>query len=330
MQPRQDLRRRLCLLPCRPLPTAAPPLCADANRKAVKRRGQELAYRLRAMSRSKHRGGVHPNLSEQLAAEDGETDGAAEAARRQRRGKRRQARSAALEQLTRAAALPVREASEKPDLRQYWGDLSGLVSAEEAAQAAAEREKVNARSSVADGGSLYDVPAALAYAAARLPACYAALSRALGEVAARRPGWRPSTQLDFGSGPGTAVWAAQHVWREAPLDALAVEPASAMAWLGHEIQQRQRDSWEAAQAAAAAASAPEAAAAAAAAADAQEAAEEEESDSEAPVPPPRLRWMYKLPPQYREIQGRQYDLVTAGYVLGELRGDSERRCAPAC
>ena len=312
----------------------------------MKRRGQELAYRLRAMSRSKHRGGVHPNLSEQLAAEEAAADGAAEAARRQRRGKRRQARSAALEQLRRAAALPVQDASEKPDLGRYWGDLAGLVGAEEAAQAAAEREAVAARSSVADGGSLYDVPAALAYAAARLPACYAALSRALGEVAARRPGWRPASQLDFGAGPGTAVWAAQHVWRQAPLDALAVEPASAMAWLGHEIQQRQRDSWEAAQAAAAAAAAeagerggsgggpaasaaaPAAAAAAAPAAESED--EEEEEEEEAPVPPPRLRWMYKLPPQYRAVQGRRYDLVTAGYVLGELRGDSERRCVPAC
>jgi hypothetical protein len=37
--------------------------------------------------------------------------------------------------------------------------------------------------------------------------------------------------------------------------------------------------------------------------------------------------MHKLPPRYRAAQGRQYDLVTAAYVLGELRSDVERRYA---
>lgn len=325
------------------MPSAPPPLhCTDANRKAVKKRGQELAYRLRHMSRSKHRGGVHPNLSEQHAAEEAEAGGAATAARRQRRGKRRQSRAAALELLTRSAALPVETSSRLPNLDEYMGSLAEVVGAEEAAQAAANRGAVAARSSIADGGSLYDVPAALAYAAARLPACYAALSRALGEVAGRRPGWRPANQLDFGAGPGTAVWAAQQVWREAPLDALAVEPANAMAWLGHEIQQRQREVYDAAVAAQAAAASsgsgggdsaaasavdPRAAPTAAAAEEAAASDSEEEGDERGlPVPPPRLRWMYKLPPQYRAAQGRRYNLVTAGYVLGELKGDTERRC----
>jgi hypothetical protein len=59
--------------------------------------------------------------------------------------------------------------------------------------------------------SLYDEAASLAYGATRLPACYAALQRVLSEVAARRPGWRPATVLDFGAGPATATWAAQQV-----------------------------------------------------------------------------------------------------------------------
>ena len=55
--------------------------------------------------------------------------------------------------------------------------------------------------------------------------------------------------------------------------------------------------------------------------------EEEEAEEEGvPAPPPRLRWMYKLPPRYRAAQGKQYQLVTAGYVHGELQGDAERRC----
>lgn len=347
------------LAPCAPTVTGA-------NRKAVKRRGQELAYRLRHMARSKHRGGQHPNLSEQLAAAEAGWDDSSAAVQRQRRGKRRQSRSAALEQLTRAAALPVADATRLPNLDAVLGgELHSVVAAEEAAQAAAEREAAAARSSIAQGGSLYDTPAALAYATSRMPACYAALSRVLGEVADRRPGWRPASMLDFGSGPGTAVWAAQQVWRQSPLDALAIEPAGAMSWLGHEIQQAAAARYSEAMAAAAArstgsdveaasgaaggSSGAEGAAAASRVLQAaglegqgsdgkeaiagqqqdveqeeEEVAEKEEAE-ELPAPPPRLRWMYKLPPQYRGAKGKRYDLVTAGYVLGELRSDAERR-----
>lgn len=291
------------------------------------------------MARSKHRGGQHPNLSEQLAAAEAGWDDSTAAVQRQRRGKRRQSRSAALEQLTRAAALPVSDASRLPNLDAVLGgELQSMVAAEEAAQAASEREATAARSSIAQGGTLYDTPAALAYAASRMPACYAALSRVLGEVAERRPGWRPTSQLDFGSGPGTAVWAAQQVWRQAPLDALAVEPAGAMSWLGHEIQQAAAVRYNEAMAAAAAhaAGSSEAAdgsdrtaGAAAASRELQDSDSEEEEEEELPAPPPRLRWMYKLPPQYRAAQGKRYDLVTAGYVLGELKSDAERRWVAA-
>jgi ribosomal protein RSM22 (predicted rRNA methylase) len=52
----------------------------------------------------------------------------------------------------------------------------------------------------------------LAYAAARLPATYASTRIALGELAARAPQLQPTTQLDLGSGPGTALWAARETW----------------------------------------------------------------------------------------------------------------------
>ena len=61
----------------------------------------------------------------------------------------------------------------------------------------------------------------------------------------------------------------------------------------------------------------------AAGAPAAEAAEE----GAAPVPPPRMRWLSRLPARSRlQPGGRQYDLVVAAYVLGELRNDEERRC----
>ena len=52
----------------------------------------------------------------------------------------------------------------------------------------------------------------VAYAAARLPATYAATRIALGELAARAPWLQPTTHLDLGSGPGTALWAARETW----------------------------------------------------------------------------------------------------------------------
>lgn len=53
---------------------------------------------------------------------------------------------------------------------------------------------------------------ALAYAAFRLPATFAAVHAALSQVAERLPDWRPETLLDVGAGPGTATWAAAAVW----------------------------------------------------------------------------------------------------------------------
>jgi ribosomal protein RSM22 (predicted rRNA methylase) len=53
---------------------------------------------------------------------------------------------------------------------------------------------------------------ALGYAALILPATYAQLRGALAATAARIPGWSPTTLLDLGSGPGTALWAATAQW----------------------------------------------------------------------------------------------------------------------
>jgi ribosomal protein RSM22 (predicted rRNA methylase) len=53
---------------------------------------------------------------------------------------------------------------------------------------------------------------ALAYALARMPATYAAVTaglKALGEI---RPDFAPASLLDVGAGPGTATWAAAEAW----------------------------------------------------------------------------------------------------------------------
>jgi ribosomal protein RSM22 (predicted rRNA methylase) len=49
---------------------------------------------------------------------------------------------------------------------------------------------------------------ALAYALARMPATYAAVTASLNALAEVRPEFAPKTLLDIGAGPGTATWAA--------------------------------------------------------------------------------------------------------------------------
>ncbi len=61
------------------------------------------------------------------------------------------------------------------------------------------------------GGSSKDVDLG-AYLVARLPATYAAVSRALEALKEQRPDFCPLSLLDAGSGPGTASWAAVAQW----------------------------------------------------------------------------------------------------------------------
>jgi ribosomal protein RSM22 (predicted rRNA methylase) len=49
---------------------------------------------------------------------------------------------------------------------------------------------------------------ALAYALARMPATYAAVTASLNALAEINPGFAPNSLLDIGAGPGTASWAA--------------------------------------------------------------------------------------------------------------------------
>src|SRR3984893_7237539 len=49
---------------------------------------------------------------------------------------------------------------------------------------------------------------ALAYALARMPATYAAVTASLNALREIRPDFEPASLLDIGAGPGTATWAA--------------------------------------------------------------------------------------------------------------------------
>ena len=67
------------------------------------------------------------------------------------------------------------------------------------------------REAVAHSSPEYDSTRVAAYASSRMPACYAVLYRVFDELHLHLPHFSPKTMLDFGSGPGTAVWAAREV-----------------------------------------------------------------------------------------------------------------------
>jgi ribosomal protein RSM22 (predicted rRNA methylase) len=63
------------------------------------------------------------------------------------------------------------------------------------------------RSGLGSADAIDSADAALAYALARMPATYAAVSAVLQELATAMPQLAPATVLDVGAGPGTAAWA---------------------------------------------------------------------------------------------------------------------------
>ncbi|GBG67858.1 hypothetical protein CBR_g978 [Chara braunii] len=85
-----------------------------------------------------------------------------------------------------------------------------------------EKEQKREKRMAAGKRLVYGEKEAVAYLASRAPAVYSSLYRILSEVAMRIPDFRPQRLLDFGSGPGTAVWAASHIWKEEGLGEVTV------------------------------------------------------------------------------------------------------------
>src|SRR2546425_7545903 len=59
-----------------------------------------------------------------------------------------------------------------------------------------------------NSGTIRSETDALAYALARMPATYAAITASLNALVEIRPDFAPNSLLDIGAGPGTATWAA--------------------------------------------------------------------------------------------------------------------------
>ncbi|KAG0271002.1 37S ribosomal protein S22 [Linnemannia exigua] len=74
----------------------------------------------------------------------------------------------------------------------------------------------------------------IAYIAAMAPTTFSAIKNVLEEVKKRVPEMNPKTFLDFGTGPGTAIWAANEVW-DTPLKYTGVDTSMAMLETAEEI-----------------------------------------------------------------------------------------------
>ena len=99
--------------------------------------------------------------------------------------------------------------------------LAGLVDGLPPRQAAGAVERLMAGyrgRTPTDAPVLRDRADAVAYAAYRMPATFAAVSSALGAFAECTDDWRPESHLDVGGGTGAAVWAAAAVWGDGGAD----------------------------------------------------------------------------------------------------------------
>ncbi|XP_053348170.1 methyltransferase-like protein 17, mitochondrial [Clarias gariepinus] len=74
----------------------------------------------------------------------------------------------------------------------------------------------------------YDADLGLVYMAARLAGGYAAVMRALNEIKRRDSSFAPRSLLDFGSGLGSALWAAHTHWGDSLMEYVCVDASAAM------------------------------------------------------------------------------------------------------
>ncbi|KAI9204581.1 mitochondrial small ribosomal subunit Rsm22-domain-containing protein [Polychytrium aggregatum] len=74
----------------------------------------------------------------------------------------------------------------------------------------------------------YGYRESLAYAAVRLPLSYASTVAVLSELKKRLPDFEPRSVLDFGTGPGSALWATRYVWPSTKINALGVDVSEPM------------------------------------------------------------------------------------------------------
>ncbi|KAN0050175.1 hypothetical protein ACTA71_003281 [Dictyostelium dimigraforme] len=68
----------------------------------------------------------------------------------------------------------------------------------------------------------------LAYISHRMPGVYACTHRVFSEINTRLPNFKPTSLLDYGSGPGTVLWSADTIWGDSIQRIRAIEPSTYM------------------------------------------------------------------------------------------------------
>lgn len=79
-----------------------------------------------------------------------------------------------------------------------------------------------------------------AYIASQLPFMLAPLQNVFHEISRRIPDFAPTSMLDFGTGPGTAIIAAQEHWAKSMKDVMAVDVSQSMLEIGTELLKNQQ------------------------------------------------------------------------------------------
>lgn len=97
------------------------------------------------------------------------------------------------------------------------------------------------KSSYGDIGLKYRDDETVAYVSSRMPAVFSACHRVLREVRRRLPDFSPTRVLDFGSGPGTALWALREVWPRSLERANLIEPSKTMQRTSQSLLQGLKD-----------------------------------------------------------------------------------------
>lgn len=75
---------------------------------------------------------------------------------------------------------------------------------------------------------VYDELNAASYLLCRSPACYAVSLRVLSEIKKKVPDFNPASILDFGSGTGMSVWAANSLWKDSLKQYLCIDSSEEM------------------------------------------------------------------------------------------------------
>ncbi|KAG0338372.1 37S ribosomal protein S22 [Podila humilis] len=124
----------------------------------------------------------------------------------------------------------------RTDALRLYGSLrsTGALDEDQAVEASTKRLKSGSGNLSAKGDTVipahileYGRREATAYIAAVSPNTFSAIRNVLGEVHRRVPNLDPKTMLDFGTGPGTAIWAANEVWQR-PIQYTGVDTSMAM------------------------------------------------------------------------------------------------------